>query len=256
MPRSSKPFTLSTRGVGDRVVGMPLSAAKSKENQRFSGIAKYYGYRYYHPQTGRWPSRDPIHEMSFNFPIEMAKFQLEIEIFNILQELDFSVGSYVNSSLNNYQNSELSDFNVYAFCVNNPISLMDRFGLEPIGGSGSNYRPDPFGHGRHPNGAPIDPHVDRIDPNGNKSRCNPDGSQRGGAPKVPKKDLNAFKRALEKLREICKKCPKPPGGAKLGGGMMVGPDEMDSIIETLRNNYDWAKNLETTKEMMEKCKDK
>ena len=22
----------------------------------------YYGYRYYDPQTGRWPSRDPIEE--------------------------------------------------------------------------------------------------------------------------------------------------------------------------------------------------
>jgi RHS repeat-associated protein len=62
MPRSSKPFTLSTRGVGARVVGMPLSAAKSTENQRFSGVAKYYGYRYYHPQTGRWINRDPIEE--------------------------------------------------------------------------------------------------------------------------------------------------------------------------------------------------
>jgi RHS repeat-associated protein len=41
---------------------MPLSAAKSTENQRFSGVAKYYGYRYYHPQTGRWINRDPIEE--------------------------------------------------------------------------------------------------------------------------------------------------------------------------------------------------
>ena len=62
MHRSTTPFTLSTRGVGARVVGMPLSAAKSTENQRFSGVAKYYGYRYYHPQTGRWINRDPIEE--------------------------------------------------------------------------------------------------------------------------------------------------------------------------------------------------
>jgi RHS repeat-associated protein len=62
MPRSTMPFTLSTRGVGARVVGMPLLAAKSTENQCFSGVAKYYGYRYYHPQTGRWISRDPIEE--------------------------------------------------------------------------------------------------------------------------------------------------------------------------------------------------
>jgi RHS repeat-associated protein len=53
---------LSTRGVGARVVGMPLSAAKSTDNQRFSSAAKYYGYRYYDPVTGRWPSRDPIKE--------------------------------------------------------------------------------------------------------------------------------------------------------------------------------------------------
>jgi RHS repeat-associated protein len=56
------PFTLSTRGAGVRVVGMPLWAAKRTENQRFSGVAKYYGYRYYHPQTGRWINRDPIEE--------------------------------------------------------------------------------------------------------------------------------------------------------------------------------------------------
>jgi RHS repeat-associated protein len=62
MHRSSTPNTLSTRGVVARVVGMPLSAAKSTENQRFSGVAKYYGYRYYHPQTGRWINRDPIEE--------------------------------------------------------------------------------------------------------------------------------------------------------------------------------------------------
>jgi len=60
MHRSTTPITLFTRGVGARVVGMPLSAAKSTENQRFSGVAKYY--RYYHPQSGRWINRDPIEE--------------------------------------------------------------------------------------------------------------------------------------------------------------------------------------------------
>jgi RHS repeat-associated protein len=41
---------------------MQLSVAKRTENQRFSGVAKYYGYRYYPPQTGRWINRDPIEE--------------------------------------------------------------------------------------------------------------------------------------------------------------------------------------------------
>jgi RHS repeat-associated protein len=62
MHSSSSPITLSTRGVGDGVVGMQFSAAKSTENHCFSGVAKYYGYRYYHPQTGRWINRDPIEE--------------------------------------------------------------------------------------------------------------------------------------------------------------------------------------------------
>ncbi|MCB1227571.1 MAG: RHS repeat-associated core domain-containing protein, partial [Verrucomicrobiales bacterium] len=34
----------------------------TKPIERGSGLA-YYGYRYYDPVTGRWPSRDPIGEM-------------------------------------------------------------------------------------------------------------------------------------------------------------------------------------------------
>ena len=41
----------------------PVPLAKTTENQLFCGVATYYGYRYYTPQTGRWPSRDPIGEM-------------------------------------------------------------------------------------------------------------------------------------------------------------------------------------------------
>ena len=62
MHRCTTPFTLSTCGVSARVVGMPLSAVKSTENQGFPGVAKYYGYRYYQSQTGRWINRDPIEE--------------------------------------------------------------------------------------------------------------------------------------------------------------------------------------------------
>ena len=38
------------------------SALKSPKNRRFSASVTYYGYRYYEPVTGRWPSRDPIEE--------------------------------------------------------------------------------------------------------------------------------------------------------------------------------------------------
>jgi RHS repeat-associated protein len=40
----------------------PQKTQKSKKKWGFSGVAKYYGYRYYHPQTGRWINRDPIEE--------------------------------------------------------------------------------------------------------------------------------------------------------------------------------------------------
>jgi len=38
------------------------SARKSPENRDFPACVAYYGYRYYDPVTGRWPSRDPIGE--------------------------------------------------------------------------------------------------------------------------------------------------------------------------------------------------
>jgi len=45
----------------------------------------YYGYRYYNPSTGRWPSRDPL--------------------------------------------EEYAGFNIYQFAENNPISVIDIFGM-------------------------------------------------------------------------------------------------------------------------------
>ena len=35
---------------------------KSPELQAFRPVVMYYGYRFYDPETGRWPSRDPIEE--------------------------------------------------------------------------------------------------------------------------------------------------------------------------------------------------
>lgn len=35
---------------------------RSPKTQAFEGVVMYYGYRYYDPETGRWPSRDPIEE--------------------------------------------------------------------------------------------------------------------------------------------------------------------------------------------------
>jgi RHS repeat-associated protein len=35
---------------------------RSPKTQAFEGVVMYYGYRFYDPETGRWPSRDPIGE--------------------------------------------------------------------------------------------------------------------------------------------------------------------------------------------------
>ncbi|MFU8893806.1 MAG: tyrosine-type recombinase/integrase [Luteolibacter sp.] len=40
----------------------PESDEKSPENRDFRPCVTYYGYRWYDPVTGRWPSRDPIGE--------------------------------------------------------------------------------------------------------------------------------------------------------------------------------------------------
>ncbi len=94
--------------------------------------------------------------------------------------------------------------NLYQFAGNNPVNFVDPFGLQDLrGGSGDIYRPDPFGHGVDPTtGRPLDPHVDRIPRHGPKWRYNPDGTPRGNAPSVPKRDLRAFGKAINKLGSI------------------------------------------------------
>ncbi|MFN4874209.1 MAG: RHS repeat-associated core domain-containing protein [Akkermansiaceae bacterium] len=45
-------------------VANPATASlpKSPQTKAFEGVVMYYGYRFYDPETGRWPSRDPIGE--------------------------------------------------------------------------------------------------------------------------------------------------------------------------------------------------
>ena len=66
----------------------------------------YYGYRYYKPSTGTWPSRDPINELGFG----------------LLQNGDIRC--------------DTSGSKPYAFVGNNPVSVIDLLGL-------SGYTPMP-----------------------------------------------------------------------------------------------------------------
>ena len=47
-----------TRGAYPVAAQLP----KSPKTKAFEGVVMYYGYRFYEPETGRWPSRDPIEE--------------------------------------------------------------------------------------------------------------------------------------------------------------------------------------------------
>jgi RHS repeat-associated protein len=53
------------KGWPQRVEVAPIygeTGSKSADSQRITPHVAYYGYRYYDPTTGRWPSRDPIEE--------------------------------------------------------------------------------------------------------------------------------------------------------------------------------------------------
>jgi RHS repeat-associated protein len=62
-----------------------------------------YGYRYYDPLTGRWPSRDPIEELVFS------------EIFR------------------QQSRNPINELDLYAFVLNQPTNLYDSLGLEFTG---------------------------------------------------------------------------------------------------------------------------
>jgi RHS repeat-associated protein len=82
-----------------------------------SGV-RYYGHRFYHPETGRWPSRDPIGEDAFL----LTSF--------LPSELLSRVG-------------DGGEFDLYGFSHGNPIGLVDYLGLyapATCGGSCGDFR--------------------------------------------------------------------------------------------------------------------
>ena len=193
----------------------------------------YYNYRYYNPRDGRWISRDLIGEIDN----EIMKNYLDYEKFNYRNKLknylDYHIAMLIIrwnifyedginldnsysyhkdkdffqemvSYLKSYDYKELNYFNRYAFVSNSLGNFIDLLGEQQWeqGPSGDYYRPDPIGHGKHPDGTPIDPHVDRKPKNGGtKYRYDLDGTPRKNAPKIPKKDVPLFKK-------IAKKCLK------------------------------------------------
>jgi len=125
------------------------------ENYRFSTKPHdnltgfyYYGYRYYDPVTGRWPSRDPLAEVGGPLWFEHEEFiQLSLVNFEklaraILAELSHDAfnqsdtESVVNYYLKILKIKLQQDFyglelaNKYGFVSNDPIYLFDILGLD------------------------------------------------------------------------------------------------------------------------------
>lgn len=203
------------------------------------GMSPLYGYRYYHPFLGRWVSRDPLGRVGH----ETVKLLHDHGEFAYQQELKADLDYYSVILLNRWNQAHDSELNAdefyelndeaqyvkqinsylkarnprgfdlgvdYLFVLNNSSNLIDDLGELPweTGPSGSRYRPDPTGHGVHPDGTPIDSHVDRKTKGGTKYRYDLDGTPRKGAPSIPEKDRPFFKKIASKgLKFGTKKMP-------------------------------------------------
>ena len=72
----------------------------TKYQDRETGLL-YYGYRYYDPQTGRWPSRDPIGEKAFLWQFLKLRAKTDLKRF-VQQSLGPAYGSSHNDDINYY----------------------------------------------------------------------------------------------------------------------------------------------------------
>ncbi len=95
---------------------------------------------------------------------------------------------------------EAGGINLYAMVQNNPVGAVDPHGLASEWCNKDKFKPDPFGHGRDANGRALDPHVDRYNKHGQKTRYNLDGTPRDPrAPNLNKITWPLFKEALKKV---------------------------------------------------------
>ena len=144
---------------------------QGRERSAATGLI-HFRARWYDPATGRWLSPDPI--------------GLE------------------------------GGLNLYCFCGNDPVNHTDPSGLcsdetpelPMIGGlgpsrygpSGRAYRADAFGHGKNlRTGLPNDPHIHQQYGKAPDRIFNIDQTPRDRGPKVPKRDIGAFLKAVDDL---------------------------------------------------------
>jgi RHS repeat-associated protein len=85
---------------------LPAFGFSTKYTDAETGLC-YYGYRYYSPELGRWPNRDPLGDFSFR------------EVQKRLHSTSPSL----------FYGSDASLRNLYAFVDNNPVGAIDILGL-------------------------------------------------------------------------------------------------------------------------------
>ena len=86
---------------GDRPLPGPRNPLKTLKSRSLGPGVTDYGYRYYDPLTGRWPSRDPIGERGHRLLVSVANFEMV---------------------------KGISDLNRYGFVHNSPTILVDADG--------------------------------------------------------------------------------------------------------------------------------
>ncbi len=107
---------------------LPPSPSKRTETQGFRGVAsstrtpgmRYYGFRYYNPELGRWVNRDPIKDIAFDMVFGMN----ESVPLDYPSDLDLASGLDVPEGYDP----------PYVFVLNNPANLVDELGLAPCSG--------------------------------------------------------------------------------------------------------------------------
>ena len=102
-----------------------------------------YGYRYYDPATGRWPSRDPIGEVGG--PVWFESYEMYLILDKELRDLGvrYLTNSKLFEVIENMRSillgslfeptENIGDINLYSFITNDPKNYYDYLGLTAHG---------------------------------------------------------------------------------------------------------------------------
>ena len=120
---SENQYRFSTKPLDEEVLRSSSGA--------FNAGLYYYGFRYYDPQTGRWPSRDPIAEYAFFIQL-FGNIDRDPKSEKLLDDFFYNGESY-------------------SFIKNDPVGAIDYLGLlrvrfpKPVKPSDLILKPNPIG---------------------------------------------------------------------------------------------------------------